>query len=151
MRRCFFAHRLLDRHVGNLQPAARYEDAVQLTVDGVLVQDQVDDAVRDHDVERGVGERELFCFRLDELDVRDAHFGGSRTRLGEHRGGHVDPPSRGPDRRPFARRSGSRCRRLRWASIAGWHLDARVYFGAQHPTKATLAKAQAELNRLMVP
>jgi hypothetical protein len=41
--------------------------------------------------------------------------------------------------------------RVRWASVAGWHLDVRVYFGTQHPTKATLAKAQAELNRLMVP
>jgi len=41
--------------------------------------------------------------------------------------------------------------RVRWASIAGWHLDVRVYFGAQHPTEATLAKAQAELDRLMIP
>jgi hypothetical protein len=41
--------------------------------------------------------------------------------------------------------------RLRWATVAGWHLDVRVYFGTQHPTKATLAKAQAELNRLTLP
>jgi hypothetical protein len=41
--------------------------------------------------------------------------------------------------------------RLRWASVAGWHLDVRVYFGTQHPSKATLAKAQAELNRLTLP
>ena len=41
--------------------------------------------------------------------------------------------------------------RLRWATVSGWHLDVRVYFGAQHPTKATLAKAQAELNRLTLP
>lgn len=41
--------------------------------------------------------------------------------------------------------------RVRWASVAGWHLDVRVYFGTQHPTKATLAKAQAELNRLTLP
>jgi len=41
--------------------------------------------------------------------------------------------------------------RVRGAAIAGWRLDVRVYFGTQHPTKATLAKAQAELNRLMVP
>jgi len=41
--------------------------------------------------------------------------------------------------------------RVRWASIAGWRLDVRVYFGTQHPTKATLAKAQAELNRLTLP
>jgi len=41
--------------------------------------------------------------------------------------------------------------RVRWASIAGWHLDVRVYFSTQHPTTATLAKAQAELNRLTLP
>jgi hypothetical protein len=41
--------------------------------------------------------------------------------------------------------------RLRWATVAGWHLDVRVYFGTQHPTKRTLAKAQAELNRLTLP
>lgn len=41
--------------------------------------------------------------------------------------------------------------RLRWATVAGWHLDVRVYFGTQDPTKATLAKAQAELNRLTLP
>lgn len=41
--------------------------------------------------------------------------------------------------------------RVRWASIAGWHLDVRVYFGTQHPTKTTLAKAQREINRLTLP
>jgi hypothetical protein len=41
--------------------------------------------------------------------------------------------------------------RLRWVTVAGWRLDVRVYFGTQHPTKATLAKAQAELNRLTLP
>jgi hypothetical protein len=41
--------------------------------------------------------------------------------------------------------------RLRWATVAGWHLDVRVYLGTQHPTEATLAKAQAELNRLALP
>jgi hypothetical protein len=41
--------------------------------------------------------------------------------------------------------------RVRWAAVAGWHLDVRVYFGTQHPSKATLVKAQAELNRLTMP
>jgi hypothetical protein len=41
--------------------------------------------------------------------------------------------------------------RLRWATAAGWHLDVRVYFGTQQPSKATLGKAQAELNRLTLP
>jgi hypothetical protein len=41
--------------------------------------------------------------------------------------------------------------RLRWTTVAGWHLDIRVYCGTQHPAKATLATAQAELNRLILP
>lgn len=41
--------------------------------------------------------------------------------------------------------------RLRWAVVDGWHLDVRVYFGTQHPSKALLAKAQAELDRLRLP
>jgi len=41
--------------------------------------------------------------------------------------------------------------RLRWASVDGWHVDGRVYFGTQRPSKALLARAQAELNRLRLP
>jgi hypothetical protein len=41
--------------------------------------------------------------------------------------------------------------RLRWATVAGGRLDARVYCGTPHPARATLAKAQAELNRLRLP
>jgi hypothetical protein len=41
--------------------------------------------------------------------------------------------------------------RLRWAVVDGWHLDVRVYFGTQHPSKALFAKAQAELDRLRLP
>jgi hypothetical protein len=41
--------------------------------------------------------------------------------------------------------------RLRWASVQGWQLDVRVYFATQHPGKALLASAQAELNRLLLP
>ena len=41
--------------------------------------------------------------------------------------------------------------RLRWSVVGGWHLDVRVYFGTQHPSKAVVAKAQAELDRLQLP
>jgi len=41
--------------------------------------------------------------------------------------------------------------RLRWASIGGWRLDVRVYFGTQHPGKALLAATQEELDRLLLP
>jgi len=41
--------------------------------------------------------------------------------------------------------------RLRWASVDGWHVDVRVYFGTQKPSGKLLAQAQAELNRLQLP
>jgi len=41
--------------------------------------------------------------------------------------------------------------RLRWVVVRGWHLDVRVYFGTQRPSRALLAKAQAELDRLQLP
>ena len=41
--------------------------------------------------------------------------------------------------------------RLRGIVVRGWHLDVRVYFGTQHPSKRLLAKAQAELDRLRLP
>jgi hypothetical protein len=41
--------------------------------------------------------------------------------------------------------------RLRWASVAGWQLDVRVYFATQRPSKRLLGAAQAELDRLRLP
>ena len=41
--------------------------------------------------------------------------------------------------------------RLRWVSVAGWHLDVRVYFGTQHPGRALLQVAQQEIDRLRLP
>jgi hypothetical protein len=41
--------------------------------------------------------------------------------------------------------------RLRWTVVDGWHLDVRVYFATQHPSRALIAKAQSELNRLRLP
>lgn len=35
--------------------------------------------------------------------------------------------------------------RLRWVNVAGWNLEVRVYFGTQHPSRALLAKTQAEI------
>ena len=52
-----------------MRPPGR-EHAEELGEDGVLVGDQVDDAVRDHDVEARVRERQLLGLALDELDVR---------------------------------------------------------------------------------
>jgi hypothetical protein len=41
--------------------------------------------------------------------------------------------------------------RVRWSAVRGWHLDVRVYFGTEHPSRAVVAKAQAELDRLRLP
>lgn len=41
--------------------------------------------------------------------------------------------------------------RLRWVNVAGWNLEVRVYFGTQHPSRALLAKTQAEIDRLRLP
>jgi hypothetical protein len=41
--------------------------------------------------------------------------------------------------------------RLRWVSIEGWHLDVRIYFGTQQPSRALVAAAQRELDRLRLP
>ena len=41
--------------------------------------------------------------------------------------------------------------RLRWGTVQGWHLDVRVYFATQHPSKRQLRAAQRELDRLLLP
>jgi hypothetical protein len=41
--------------------------------------------------------------------------------------------------------------RLKWGLINGWDMDVRVFFATQHPDKQLLQKAQAELDRLVLP
>ena len=41
--------------------------------------------------------------------------------------------------------------RLRWAYVRRWHLDVRVYFGTQRPSKNLLRIAEAELDRMVLP
>lgn len=41
--------------------------------------------------------------------------------------------------------------RSRWAAVQGWHLDVRVYFATQHPSRQLLRTAQRELGRLLLP
>jgi len=41
--------------------------------------------------------------------------------------------------------------RLRWGTVHGWHLDVRIYFATQHPSKRLLRAAQRELDRLILP
>jgi hypothetical protein len=41
--------------------------------------------------------------------------------------------------------------RLSWTAIHGWHLDVRLYFATQHPSRALVRRAQGELRRLRLP
>jgi hypothetical protein len=41
--------------------------------------------------------------------------------------------------------------RLRGVRVRGWDLDVRVYFATQRPGRRLVAKAQAELDRLLLP
>jgi hypothetical protein len=41
--------------------------------------------------------------------------------------------------------------RLLGVRVGRWHLDVRVYFGTQRPSRALLRRAQAELSRLRLP
>lgn len=41
--------------------------------------------------------------------------------------------------------------RLKWGVINGWDMDVRVYFGTQHPDAQLLRRAQAQLDRLVLP
>jgi len=41
--------------------------------------------------------------------------------------------------------------RPKWGVVNRWDIDVRVYFATQHPDKQLLRKAQAQLNRLVLP
>jgi hypothetical protein len=86
------------------------KDAMELGEDRVLVGDEVDDAVRDDDVEAQVRERQVLGLAFDELHVLDSHGRGGRTRLGKHLLGHVDPdhPARPADHLRGDERIGAR-------------------------------------------
>ena len=38
--------------------------------------------------------------------------------------------------------------RLYWGDVGRWTLDVRLYFATQHPSRALVAKAQTELDRI---
>ena len=62
-----------------------------LAEDRGLVRREVDDAVADDDVDRGVAERDRFDPALAELDVRRAGLGRVVARELQHLVGHVEP------------------------------------------------------------
>lgn len=41
--------------------------------------------------------------------------------------------------------------RLKWGVTNGWDMEVRVYFGTQHPDKQLIQKAQAQIDRIVLP
>ena len=41
--------------------------------------------------------------------------------------------------------------RLKWGVIDGWDMEVRVYFGTEHPDRQLLRKAQAQIDRIVLP
>ena len=76
--------------VGNGEPTAGFEHAKRLAEHLFLVGDEVDHAIRDHDVGGVVGDRQMLEFAEAELDVGGADLGRVLARLGQHLVGHVD-------------------------------------------------------------
>src|SRR5438309_7234833 len=75
---------LLRTHdVGDREPAARLEDAEQLTDHGALAEGQVDDAVRDHHVHAGIWQRNVLHPPLVALHPQ-TRGGGVRFSLATH-------------------------------------------------------------------
>src|SRR6266542_4428610 len=81
---------VLGDYIGDADATARAEDAVDLAQDARLVRREVDDAVRDDDVDGGVRERDVLDLALEEVRVRHAGFSGVSPRELEHFVGHVD-------------------------------------------------------------
>src|SRR6476659_6334026 len=73
--------RILDRDIGDLDPPTGSEHPEDLGENRVLVRDQVEHTIRDHDVEARIRERQLFRLALDEFHVRSAHFSGGGARV----------------------------------------------------------------------
>ena len=78
-------------NVADSQATARPEDPVHLGEHPRLVRGQVDNAVRDHDVDGVRGERDLLDIALQELDVRRAGLVAVLDRQSEHLLGHIEP------------------------------------------------------------
>lgn len=77
-------------NVGHAQPSARLEDTAGLSQYSFLVGAEIDDAVRNDDVECRVAKREMFDFGLQEVHDRDTSVGSVATGKANHFGRHVD-------------------------------------------------------------
>ena len=76
--------------VGHSEAPARLQDPKRLAQDAILVGREIDDAVRDDHVDRIVGQRDMFDFALEELDVGRAGLALVIARERQHVVGHVE-------------------------------------------------------------
>jgi hypothetical protein len=72
------------------EPPAGPEDAKGFAEGLFLVGDEIDHAIRDHDIGCVVGNRQVFEFAEAEFDIARANAGCVVTRLFQHLIGHVD-------------------------------------------------------------
>src|SRR5262249_50722722 len=77
-----------DQHIRDSKTTARFEDTKSFFEHTVLVAGKVDDAVRDDDIHRLVGKRDVLDFALKKLDISQAAFAlilfGERQHLVSH-------------------------------------------------------------------
>ena len=85
---------ILGDDVGDPDAAAGAEDAGDLGEHPVLLGREVDDAVRDHDVDARGRERDVLDDALEEVDVRGPGFPRVLLREREHLVGHVEAVDR---------------------------------------------------------
>jgi hypothetical protein len=84
-------------HIGDREPATGAQHPGGLAEDPGLVRGEIDHAVRDDDVDRAVGQRNLLDGALEEFDVLDTRLPLVRPSEFEHLIGHVQ--ANGPPRR----------------------------------------------------
>ena len=66
---------VVEDEVNDRQAAPGSKDAERLGEDAHLARRQIDHAIADHDIDRGVGQREGLDLALDEADVEQSRFG----------------------------------------------------------------------------
>ena len=77
-------------HVRNSEYSAGPEHSKGLLDDGAFVLRQVDDAVRDHDVDRRIREGDVLDRASQESGIANFGLGAIRVRQSQHLVGHVD-------------------------------------------------------------
>ena len=79
-----------DDDIGDGETSAGFENAEGLAQDAIFVGGEIDDAIGDDDVDRVVGQGNVFDFALEEFDVFDAGFALVLAGQREHLIGHVE-------------------------------------------------------------